>query len=115
MAFSKNTVILVILCFILIQVLENYGGNQHMVAAEQIGKIGSYNLHTDSVGIETGHYCAGKCNYRCSKASRQKMCLRACNSCCQRCNCVPPGTAGNRDECSCYASLTTHGGKLKCP
>ncbi|KAJ1424909.1 Gibberellin regulated protein [Sesbania bispinosa] len=73
-----------------------YGGNQQMVAA---GKID----------------CVGKCNYRCSKASREKICKRACNSCCERCNCVPPGTSGNRDVCPCYASLTTHGGKLKCP
>ncbi|KAG4998071.1 hypothetical protein JHK85_029510 [Glycine max] len=59
--------------------------------------------------------CVGKCNYRCSKAGRNVMCLRACNACCQRCNCVPPGTSGNRDLCPCYARLTTHGGHLKCP
>ncbi|XP_061366613.1 cypmaclein-like [Gastrolobium bilobum] len=96
MAFNKSMVILAILCFILVQELEIYCGNQHMVAAERID-------------------CAGKCNYRCSKSSRHNMCIRACTGCCKKCNCVPPGTSGNKDKCPCYASLTTHGGKLKCP
>ncbi|CAN1314940.1 Gibberellin-regulated protein 1 [Linum perenne] len=30
-------------------------------------------------------------------------------------SCVPPGTAGNYDQCPCYAALTTHGGARKCP
>ncbi|XP_065847590.1 cypmaclein-like [Euphorbia lathyris] len=59
--------------------------------------------------------CSGKCEYRCSKASRQKMCIRACNTCCERCNCVPPGTSGNQDVCPCYANMKTHGGRPKCP
>ncbi|CAN0827034.1 Gibberellin-regulated protein 3 [Linum grandiflorum] len=59
--------------------------------------------------------CEGKCEYRCSKASRHKMCIRACNTCCHRCNCVPPGTYGNYDTCPCYANMTTHGGRPKCP
>ncbi|KAK7379823.1 hypothetical protein VNO78_34347 [Psophocarpus tetragonolobus] len=96
MALSKSTLVLAILCFILIQELGIYGEDQHMVAAKKID-------------------CSGKCNYRCSKARRNKICLRACNTCCQRCHCVPPGTSGNRELCPCYARLTTHGGKLKCP
>ncbi|KAJ9675633.1 hypothetical protein PVL29_024520 [Vitis rotundifolia] len=59
--------------------------------------------------------CKSKCAYRCSKAGWHKLCLRACNTCCQRCNCVPPGTAGNEDVCPCYAKMTTHGGRHKCP
>ncbi|KAI3957824.1 hypothetical protein MKW92_020682 [Papaver armeniacum] len=59
--------------------------------------------------------CPPACDYRCSKSSRHKMCIRACNTCCQRCNCVPPGTSGNADVCPCYANMTTHGGRLKCP
>ncbi|MQM22130.1 hypothetical protein Taro_055178, partial [Colocasia esculenta] len=51
----------------------------------------------------------------CSKASRHKMCIRACNTCCQRCHCVPPGTSGNEDVCPCYANMKTHGGRHKCP
>ncbi|XP_030527259.2 snakin-2-like isoform X1 [Rhodamnia argentea] len=59
--------------------------------------------------------CGAACAARCQLASRQKICKRACGTCCTRCNCVPPGTAGNRDVCPCYASMTTHGGRLKCP
>ncbi|KAH7685396.1 Gibberellin regulated protein [Dioscorea alata] len=59
--------------------------------------------------------CIGKCQYRCSKASRHNMCINACMVCCERCNCVPPGTSGNRDVCPCYAKMKTHGGRLKCP
>ncbi|CAO2833871.1 unnamed protein product [Amaranthus hypochondriacus] len=59
--------------------------------------------------------CGVACKARCSLASRQKMCLRACGTCCARCNCVPPGTSGNQDLCPCYATMTTHGGHLKCP
>ncbi|KAH1036625.1 hypothetical protein AAZX31_20G162700 [Glycine max] len=97
MAITRSTVVLAILCFILIRAeLGIYGEDLHMDAAKNID-------------------CGGKCNYRCSKTSRHKMCIRACNSCCKTCSCVPPGTSGNRDMCPCYASLTTHGGKLKCP
>ncbi|KAL3830278.1 hypothetical protein ACJIZ3_019080 [Penstemon smallii] len=59
--------------------------------------------------------CGSKCGYRCSKARRHNMCVRACNTCCARCDCVPPGTSGNRDVCPCYANMKTHGGRLKCP
>ncbi|KAI3745909.1 hypothetical protein L6452_08320 [Arctium lappa] len=59
--------------------------------------------------------CGEKCLLRCSKASRTKMCLRACGTCCERCHCVPPGTYGNYDACPCYADLTTHEGRRKCP
>ncbi|XP_057973722.1 cypmaclein-like [Malania oleifera] len=59
--------------------------------------------------------CRSECKRRCSKASRHKLCIRACNACCHRCNCVPPGTAGHADVCPCYAHLTTHGGRKKCP
>ncbi|KAJ7973940.1 gibberellin-regulated protein 2-like [Quillaja saponaria] len=96
MAFNKTTLMLVVLCFILIHELEIYGRIQYMVAAQKID-------------------CEGKCKYRCSKASRNKMCIRACNTCCDRCNCVPPGTSGNEDVCPCYANMTTHGGRHKCP
>ncbi|RAL47382.1 hypothetical protein DM860_013347 [Cuscuta australis] len=61
--------------------------------------------------IDCGAACAG----RCKLASRQKICMRACKTCCGRCNCVPPGTSGNKDVCPCYANMTTHGGKPKCP
>ncbi|XP_047052834.1 cypmaclein-like [Lolium rigidum] len=62
-----------------------------------------------------GADCGGACSYRCSKSSRPNLCRRACNTCCRRCGCVPPGTAGNEDVCPCYAHMTTHNGRHKCP
>ncbi|CAL0323853.1 unnamed protein product [Lupinus luteus] len=59
--------------------------------------------------------CNGACTARCRLSSRPRLCQRACGTCCRRCNCVPPGTAGNQKLCPCYASLTTHGGTRKCP
>ncbi|CAH2069342.1 unnamed protein product [Thlaspi arvense] len=60
--------------------------------------------------------CGEKCNVRCSKASRQKYCLRFCNICCEECNyCVPSGTFGNTDECPCYRDLKNSKGGQKCP
>ncbi|KAL1309310.1 hypothetical protein HN51_052008 [Arachis hypogaea] len=59
--------------------------------------------------------CKGKCDFRCSKSSHPNLCKRSCNTCCQRCNCVPPGTSGNYETCPCYYAQTTHGGKRKCP
>ncbi|XP_039171107.1 snakin-2 isoform X2 [Eucalyptus grandis] len=59
--------------------------------------------------------CGVACAARCRLASRQKMCKRACGTCCARCNCVPPGTSGNEDVCPCYATMTTHGDRHKCP
>ncbi|KAJ9186454.1 hypothetical protein P3X46_002026 [Hevea brasiliensis] len=59
--------------------------------------------------------CGSACTARCQLSSRPHLCKRACGTCCARCNCVPPGTAGNYEVCPCYASLTTHGGRRKCP
>ncbi|XP_028089082.1 gibberellin-regulated protein 1-like [Camellia sinensis] len=59
--------------------------------------------------------CGAACVARCRLASRQKMCKRACGTCCARCNCVPPGTSGNQEVCPCYYTMTTHGGRRKCP
>ncbi|ANM63290.1 Gibberellin-regulated family protein [Arabidopsis thaliana] len=59
--------------------------------------------------------CNSRCQERCSLSSRPNLCHRACGTCCARCNCVAPGTSGNYDKCPCYGSLTTHGGRRKCP
>ncbi|KAJ6684759.1 SNAKIN-2-LIKE [Salix purpurea] len=59
--------------------------------------------------------CGSACKARCQLSSRPRLCKRACGTCCSRCSCVPPGTAGNYEACPCYASLTTHGGRRKCP
>ncbi|CAA3002194.1 gibberellin-regulated protein 1-like [Olea europaea var. sylvestris] len=59
--------------------------------------------------------CGKECSRRCRLSSRPRLCDRACGTCCNRCNCVPPGTAGNQEICPCYANMTTHGGRKKCP
>ncbi|KAJ8641867.1 hypothetical protein MRB53_018561 [Persea americana] len=98
MATSRSTMVFTVLLVLLLIELDIYSG-------------GTWADEGHGVTID----CPSKCDYRCSKASRQKMCIRACNTCCQRCNCVPPGTSGNRDVCPCYANMTTHGGRKKCP
>ncbi|KAA8537521.1 hypothetical protein F0562_027129 [Nyssa sinensis] len=59
--------------------------------------------------------CGAACTARCRLSSRPRLCKRACGTCCARCNCVPPGTSGNVEVCPCYANMTTHGNKRKCP
>ncbi|CAK9148286.1 unnamed protein product [Ilex paraguariensis] len=59
--------------------------------------------------------CGGACVARCRLSSRPNLCKRACGTCCARCNCVPPGTSGNLNVCPCYANMTTHGNRRKCP
>ncbi|KAL1833800.1 hypothetical protein ACET3Z_003451 [Daucus carota] len=59
--------------------------------------------------------CGGACAARCILSSRPRLCKRACGTCCARCNCVPAGTSGNLDTCACYANMTTHNNKRKCP
>ncbi|XP_073036669.1 uncharacterized protein [Primulina eburnea] len=61
-------------------------------------------------------HCDELCKTRCSLNSRPNLCTRACGTCCARCNCVPPGTFGNREMCgTCYTDMTTHHNKTKCP
>ncbi|KMT20079.1 hypothetical protein BVRB_1g000980 [Beta vulgaris subsp. vulgaris] len=59
--------------------------------------------------------CNSACAMRCVRSSRKKLCVRACQSCCFQCKCVPPGTHGNHHLCPCYARLRTHGNRPKCP
>ncbi|CAL9027216.1 unnamed protein product [Prunus brigantina] len=59
--------------------------------------------------------CGVACEGRCKLSSRPRLCKRACGSCCDKCGCVPPGTAGNYEACPCYASLTTRNQTRKCP
>ncbi|KAE8685961.1 Gibberellin-regulated protein 3 [Hibiscus syriacus] len=59
--------------------------------------------------------CGVACEGRCRLSKRKNLCKRSCGSCCARCLCVPPGTAGNHQACPCYANLRTHNNVPKCP
>ncbi|KAB1203659.1 Snakin-2 [Morella rubra] len=82
----------------------------HLAEADQMG---NENAAQDSLPKKMD--CGAACAARCRLASRQHLCKRACGTCCSRCNCVPPGTSGNQDVCPCYATMTTHGNRRKCP
>ncbi|KAL2232417.1 UNVERIFIED_CONTAM: Gibberellin-regulated protein 10 [Sesamum indicum] len=47
-------------------------------------------------------FCKGKCDVRCSLASRKDRCLKY-------------WTFGNKDECPCYRDLKNSKGESKCP
>ncbi|RZC93155.1 hypothetical protein C5167_029133 [Papaver somniferum] len=60
--------------------------------------------------------CHGLCLTRCGKHSRPNRCMRACESCCKECRCVPTGTHSNYKTCPpCYHQKRTKDGKHKCP
>ncbi|KAL1814918.1 hypothetical protein ACET3Z_017492 [Daucus carota] len=77
--------------------------------------------HSDDTMMTSGRSlvqkidCKARCGERCKLSSRPNLCHRACGTCCARCSCVPPGTYGNYEVCPCYANMTTHGGRKKCP
>ncbi|OAY51001.1 peamaclein [Manihot esculenta] len=60
-------------------------------------------------------FCDSKCEARCAKAGVKDRCLKYCGICCEKCNCVPSGTYGNKDECPCYRDMKNSKGKPKCP
>jgi len=103
---------LLVLCFVLMIFVVQI----HVEAAE-VGTLTAAGLQTNGINrnlLQTID-CNAACGQRCKEASRNKVCLRACGTCCAKCNCVPPGTSGNKDLCPCYANLKTHGNKPKCP
>ncbi|CAN6481411.1 unnamed protein product [Victoria cruziana] len=106
MALSKSLLVFIALCLVILQAVDGRLGAEYHVDGGAGGG--------DGIG-QSGVDCGAACTGRCSKASRQDRCIQVCNSCCMTCNCVPPGTFGNKDKCPCYASLTTHGGRPKCP
>lgn len=59
--------------------------------------------------------CDAKCEYRCSEAGRKDRCLEYCGICCAKCQCVPSGTYGHKDECPCYRDWKNSKGGPKCP
>ncbi|KAK4390788.1 Snakin-2 [Sesamum angolense] len=82
----------------------------HFVAGEQEVLIRAVN-RTPLLKIDCGAACATRCRL----SSRPRLCRRACGTCCARCDCVPRGTSGNYNACPCYANMTTHGNRPKCP
>ncbi|KAI3410724.1 uncharacterized protein J3R85_018489 [Psidium guajava] len=56
--------------------------------------------------------CDEACAVWCHLSSPLRLCKRACGTCC---DCMPPGTSSNYDACPCYANMTSHGGRPKCP
>ncbi|CAN4088245.1 unnamed protein product [Withania somnifera] len=97
------------------------GGNRRLVQ-DIVLKVAKY-LNNENLSLAPAPApppsqldCGGLCKYRCSLHSMPNICFRACGTCCVRCKCVPPGTFGNREMCGkCYAEMTTHGNKTKCP
>ncbi|KMT09785.1 hypothetical protein BVRB_6g127650 [Beta vulgaris subsp. vulgaris] len=41
--------------------------------------------------------------------------MKFCLLCCEKCNCVPSGTYGNKHECPCYRDMRNSKGTSKCP
>ncbi|XP_062074386.1 gibberellin-regulated protein 1 [Humulus lupulus] len=101
MAFSKVLIISLIFFLLVLNLVE--------ADETAIGNEGEGSPKNKSIE------CGGSCAARCQLSSRPRLCKRACGTCCRRCNCVPPGTAGNLEVCPCYANMTTHGGRRKCP
>nr|XP_009618881.1 snakin-2-like [Nicotiana tomentosiformis] len=109
MGISKYKALIASLIFLILFLLS---------AAEDHELSSSNNIDAISKSLKARPHtidCGKECTRRCKLASRQKMCKRACGTCCARCNCVPPGTSGNENVCSCYSTMITHGNRRKCP
>ncbi|CAN4107401.1 unnamed protein product [Withania somnifera] len=90
-----------------------------LLLLEQVHSIQTDQVASNAISEAAYSYkkidCGGACDARCRLSSRPRLCKRACGTCCARCNCVPPGTSGNHQTCPCYANMTTHGNRRKCP
>nr|XP_009766404.1 PREDICTED: snakin-2-like [Nicotiana sylvestris] len=109
MDISKSKALIVSLIFLLF--LLSAAENHELSSSNNIDAISKALKARPNYTIN----CGKECTRRCKLASRQKMCMRACGTCCARCNCVPPGTSGNENICPCYSTMTTHGNRRKCP
>ncbi|XP_051150965.1 gibberellin-regulated protein 11-like isoform X2 [Andrographis paniculata] len=107
MPISKHTQYLLVLASFLFLLLLVEANHDDEVKPSVDGNKGSY--YVPKMG------CGAACRSRCRLSSRPNLCNRACGTCCSRCKCVPPGTSGNQQLCPCYYTLTTHGGRRKCP
>ncbi|KAH7848603.1 hypothetical protein Vadar_005053 [Vaccinium darrowii] len=88
----------------------------HLTAANQKMDINEAQSPVSPAPQTSPMDCGKACDVRCSTTKRPNLCKRACGSCCNRCNCVPPGTWGNYEACPCYANLKNpRTGGRKCP
>ncbi|CAN4095446.1 unnamed protein product [Withania somnifera] len=110
MAISKLLLVTMVLISLLVDQLVKADDDDNQ-AVNTVALEGAYSPTYNTPQLDCGAACEGRCRL----ASRQKMCIRACGTCCARCNCVPPGTSGNQELCPCYHDMLTHGGRRKCP
>ncbi|CAI0435728.1 unnamed protein product [Linum tenue] len=107
MAISRLLVTTFLVSFLVLQLAQAHD-HDHQQSKKAFGL-------TSYTGSSPKLDCGSSCDARCQLSSRPNLCKRACGTCCVRCSCVPTGTAGNYDECPCYGTITTHGGRRKCP
>ncbi|KAJ4962518.1 hypothetical protein NE237_022457 [Protea cynaroides] len=117
MSPTKRLLLSLVVVFLL--VLQAFA-DAHASVDNGVNSLTSMNEGEDGTALYKKYHhpkinCHFACSRRCRKSSRKNVCSRACGTCCMRCNCVPPGPYGNKSVCPCYASLRTHGHKLKCP
>ncbi|XP_043712249.1 gibberellin-regulated protein 1-like [Telopea speciosissima] len=111
MAVVTRNVLVASLLLLSLLVLPLVEGDQVMAVRLSTPSSGTQSPITKTTTIDCGSACVA----RCQLSSRPRLCNRACGTCCFRCQCVPPGTSGNYDACPCYANMTTHGNRRKCP
>ncbi|KAJ3672273.1 hypothetical protein LUZ60_006994 [Juncus effusus] len=107
MAFSKVSLITVLL-FVILAV--------HLVESRSVVDDNIVMSNGRSLLQNPPLNCSSACQTRCSRNWKNKMCLKMCGVCCNKCNCVPPGTGQDtRNLCPCYDQMRSPAGKLKCP
>ncbi|KAF9619183.1 hypothetical protein IFM89_005737 [Coptis chinensis] len=106
MAISKAFFASLILSFLFVQIIQ---ARLQVDSDQVVSSSGGHRSLLQTID------CKAACTARCRLSSRPNLCHRACGTCCFRCSCVPPGTSGNQEVCPCYANMTTHGGRRKCP
>ncbi|KAI3677961.1 hypothetical protein L6452_37235 [Arctium lappa] len=75
----------------------------------------NFSMYGTTPGSLHPQECAPRCTNRCSKTAFKKPCMFFCEKCCATCLCVPPGTYGNKQLCTCYNNWKTKRGGPKCP
>ncbi|KAI4346396.1 hypothetical protein L6164_007293 [Bauhinia variegata] len=100
MKFATIFVVTFLLLQIFAEASSISAANNSLEYAKGGSEAAAMNKHTQSDTIN----CDEGCSRRCSQAYKQKRCMIACLSCCHTCQCIPPGTYGNKEVCPCYAN-----------